>query len=71
MFRTARWGVVVAALAAPLASACLDLHTAEECQYIGTCYMGPPPCGGQFDACPVDGGDGGDASTDAVDEDGH
>jgi hypothetical protein len=50
--RTAvRWGIVAAALAAPFVGACFDDHTAEECQYIGTC---PLP----------DAGDGGDATMD-------
>jgi hypothetical protein len=46
MLRTAiQWGTVTAALAAPLlvlgclVLGCLDDHTAEECQYIGTCLL--------------------------------
>jgi hypothetical protein len=45
-----RWAILAAALVAPLVgAACFDFHTAEECQYNGTC---PLP----------DGGDGGDGS---------
>ena len=53
MLRTAfRWGIVTVALAAPPGAACIDYHTAQECQYIGT--------------CPLDAGDGSDATMNAA-----
>jgi hypothetical protein len=59
MFRTAiRLGIVAAALVAPLMVACIDYHTAENCELLGSC---PYP----------DAGDGGDATMDAPDGSGH
>jgi hypothetical protein len=48
-----RCGIVTVALAVPLVAACVDYHTAEQCELLGS--------------CPYDAGDGGDATVDATD----
>lgn len=58
--KSIRWGIVVVALAAPLTAACIDLHTAEECDLTLSC---PPDAG--------DAGDAGDTGMDAGDGDAH
>jgi hypothetical protein len=57
MLRVAiQWGIITAALAAPLVGACDD-HEAEQCQYIGTC---PLPDAGDGGGAIVGAADGGD-----------